>query len=159
MKRVFLVALVLCLLPVFSVAEDYEFVRYYIDEILKTYDCKAFPEEYKSTYNENGLEYRHFFMTDNVKISIATNGEVVDSVGASCFDESELHDFLVSCYACLTAFGVSPSSAANNVFFSYLNAKIGESQSNLFGNDVISRMYYYPEKDSFTYVVMKVVDE
>ena len=156
MKRFICALLILCLLPVLTFAEDYDYVTTYFDIVLDNYGCQEFPQEYMTTKSEDGSEIRHFFITKDVKIAIKTNGKTTSELSASCFDESQLHDFFVACYSCLTVFNVSATSAANAVFFSYLEAKNGESKLNSFGTSIYSKMIYYPDEEKFTFVVMKV---
>ena len=157
MKRFVCLLCVLCLLPVLAVCDDYDYdyVVTIIDIMMESYGCLDMPDNYYTTQNDDGTENRHFFLSDDLKIIIETDGKKVYRISAACFHNNNLRDFFVACLAELTAFNISYDSASSALFSGYLFSESGESMPTSYENGWYSDMTYYPEKEMLMFFLMK----
>ena len=155
MKKALCLLLLLCLLPWVAPAEEYntvvEFYKIYMEE----YNCLPFPEEYLKSRNYDGTENRHFFINDNFKIMIETDGKTTKTIVVGCTYDDNVQDFLVACAGALSVLGAPVSEIGSNLLWDYVSMKKGDKRRSFYSNGVVSSMSYDAEKNQVAFIVIK----
>lgn len=97
MKRFLCVLLILCVLPVFSFAETFDYTVNLYNAYAYIMGLQELPTNYKTEIQEGGKERRTFNIGDSLVFILNLKDDKIKGFSAVCLEESAFADFVGEC--------------------------------------------------------------
>ena len=127
MKRVICILLILCLVPVFSVAESFGHIIDLYNGMAENLGIQKLPEEYTTEVAEEGNEKKIYVVSDTIRVIFDTKSNDVFSFSAACLSSDSYIDFIPVCLS--GSFALNPddfSSIVTGMILQFYSVRSGK---------------------------------